>query len=254
MSIMERCVAVLDALAEVPEGLSQAELSAQLGLAKPTVSRLVLSMCQLDLLRRDDVRKVYVLGPAIIRWGMAAVNGLELRVVAHPHLEALREATGETVHLAVLDGASVVYLDRLESPQPIRMASRLGATMPAHSTSLGKCLLAYLPADQQRPIVAGPLARRTSKTITDPRLLKRELEQVRARGFAIEAGENEDGVGCVAAPLFDHSAQAVAAISVSSPEFRLTAPDQHAAAAVMTANAISAVLGYRSPAASPATS
>jgi IclR family acetate operon transcriptional repressor len=80
------------------------------------------------------------------------------------------------------------------------------------------------------------------------------LERIRAQGYAIEAGENEDGVGCVAAPLFDHSGQAVAAISVSSPEFRLTAPDQHAPAAVMTANAISAVLGYRSPAASPATS
>jgi IclR family acetate operon transcriptional repressor len=248
MSIMERCVAVLDALAEAPNGLTQAQLGSELQLAKPTVSRLVQTMCELDLLRRDELRKIYVLGPAIIRWGMAAVNGLELRAVAHPHLEVLRETTGETVHLAVLDASSVVYLDRLESPHAIRMASRLGSTMPAHSTAMGKCLMAFLPADQQQTIVAGPLAARTSRTITEPPVLQRELDRVRDQGFAVESGENEEGVGCAAAPLFDHVGQVVAAISVSSPEFRLAAPDQHARAVVTTANAISAILGYRAAA------
>jgi IclR family acetate operon transcriptional repressor len=246
MSILARTTAVLDELAKTPSGLSQAQIGSSLQLAKPTVSRLLQTMVDLDLVRRDEARRVYVLGPAVIRWGMAAVGGLELRAVAHPYLEALRDTTGETVHLGVLDGSSVIYLDRVESPQAVRMASRLGSAMPAHSTSLGKCLLAYAEPSWVYDPTTGPLRAMTDRTITDPARLLAALEVTRERGYSLEQGENEEGVVCVAAPLFDHSGQIVAALSVSTPEFRLERPDQHAPAAVMAAEAISAALGFRS--------
>jgi DNA-binding IclR family transcriptional regulator len=127
----------------------------------------------------------------------------------------LRDRTGETVHLGVLEAGQVVYVEKLESPGPLRMASMVGRIVPAHSTALGKAMLAYLPGAGGADRGEARLVRRTPNTITDPARLFQELAAIRARGYSIDNVENEEGIRCVGAAIFDHRGRVAGAVSVS---------------------------------------
>ncbi len=162
------------------------------------------------------------------------------------------DTTRETVHLMVLDGETGLYVDRVESPQRVRVASSVGQRELLHGSAVGKAILAHLAPDRLDAILARGLPRMTVRTITDPGRLRRHLAMVARRGFALDNEEGEPGIRCVGAPIFDHRGQVVASVSVAGPAYRLSlarlgswaAPTRDAAAA------ISAALGY-SPAASP---
>jgi IclR family KDG regulon transcriptional repressor len=211
---IDRVIGLLDALGESSRPLNVRELSTQVQLPRPTIYRLMQTLASHGLV--SPAGGGFVLGPRILSLAAQRLEQIELRAVGHERLRELRDQTAETVHLAVLEQGHVVYIDKIESPGPLRMASAVGKIMPAHCTALGKAMLACLPADTARRILhAYGMPRRTVNTITDVPRLMEELTAIRARGFAIDNVENEDGIRCVAAAILDHGGQVAGAVSLS---------------------------------------
>jgi DNA-binding IclR family transcriptional regulator len=196
------------------------ELSRRLALPKSTVSRLAKTLANEGFL--SPVNGGYRLALKLHELGALVVSGSELREVAHGRLVQLRNATGETAHLAVLDGTEVVYLDRIESQDTLHVFTRIGKRMPAHSTSSGKAMLAFLPAAALDAVVAKGLVRLTPSTLCTRAALECALDEVRANGWAASVDESEPGLNSVAAPIFDYTSRAIAAISVAGPRERLS--------------------------------
>ena len=228
-----------------PRG-SLAELAARTGIPRPTAFRLLMTLEQAGFVSKSGGE--YQLGIKCFILGNVVGATLDIRERARPHLEALRDATGETVHLAVLDDWQLLYLERLQSPRPIGfMRSRVGGTVPAYCTGLGKTLLAYKP----EPAVAAWLSTQslkpmTPRTITSAKKLVRELRAIRDRGYGLDEQEHETGVRCIAAPIDNHAHDVVAAISVAGPADRMPRPllgSHMAQTIVATAQAIAAELG-----------
>ncbi|MQA96300.1 MAG: helix-turn-helix domain-containing protein [Streptosporangiales bacterium] len=214
-------LALVDLISEHPSGLRLGDVTERAGLPKGTALRL-LDTLQAHHLVRVDADGRYRLGPRCAAWGTAFLDGVELRSLARDLLERMVELSSETCHLGVEDGGRVLYLDKVDSPHSLRMVSRVGGTMPLHSSGLGKAMLPHLPAEFIDGVLAGGLERRTENTIVDPEALRRELARVRDQGYAVDDVENEEGVRCVAAPVFDHQGRVAAAISVAGPAHRMT--------------------------------
>ena len=205
----------LTLLEKVGEGVHTLDGLAQaLGLPKSTAHRLARALVQTGYLRHQP-RRGYTLGPKLIRLGFQAHAQQELPLLARPHLEWLRDRTGETVHLGILEGREVVYVDKLPGRRELQLASRVGSRFPAQSTALGKALLAYLPEEAWAQHFI-PGLKRTPRTIADPENFKEELRLTRSRGYALDLEENEVGVRCVAAPVWDGQGKVVAAVSLST--------------------------------------
>lgn len=224
------------------------ELARRLGLGKSTVFRLLTTLAQEGLVEKDPRTGKYRLGLKVYELGAIVATHLDLHEAVATELDELRNRTGETVHVAILDGDEVVYVERRESPQTLRLWGRVGHRNRAHRTSTGKVLLAHLPPEElDRVLARRPLDAKTSHTITDPEVLKRELERVRRRGWAQNVNESEMGVASVAAPIRDARGEVVAAISVAGPTLRFTPATMRRIVRETTAaaEAISARLGYR---------
>jgi DNA-binding IclR family transcriptional regulator len=223
---IERASSILDILGESPQGIAIRELSAKIKLPKGTTHRLVSSLSYFGYVRQDPKTRNYFLGLKLAELGNLLLSQLDLRKEAEPFLRNLAEKVKETVHLVILDRNEIVYIDKVELEQnssALRMASRVGLRNPAHSCAVGKVLLAHLTEKElDRIINEKGLPKRTENTITDPIQLREHLKLVRAQGYAIDDEENEKGVRCVAAPVFNEAGKAVAAISISSLAFRVT--------------------------------
>lgn len=172
---------VADGVHDLP-GLAQA-----LGLSRSTAHRILSALVREGYLRHEP-RKGYFLGPKLIRLGFKAYGSLHLPSLARPHLGALRDATLETVHLAVLDGKEVVYIDKVPGKRELLLASQIGSRFPAQSTALGKALLAFLP-EERWPMAFTPGLKRTPNTLSDFARFREELLATRARGYALDLGE-----------------------------------------------------------------
>jgi DNA-binding IclR family transcriptional regulator len=226
--------------------LSLAELATRTGIPRPTAFRLLTTLEQAGFVAK--VNAEYQLGIKCFVLGNIVASSLDLRKKAQPHLEQLRDATGETVHLAVLDRWQVLYLERLQSPHPIGfMRSRIGGIVPAYCTGLGKTLLAFKPQDEVEAwLSTQTLQTMTPQTITSARRLLKELRAIRERGYGLDEQEHEIGVRCIAAPICNHAGEVVAAISVAGPADRMPRPlvgSGMAAAIGVAARAISTELG-----------
>ena len=223
---LERASLILDILGQSPQGISIKDLSDRMHLPKGTTHRLVSSLSYFGFVRQDQNTKNYFLGFKLVELGNMLLGQLDLRKEAELFLRNLAQRTKETVHLVILDGNEIVYLDKLETEPHtggLRMASRVGSRNPAHSCAVGKALMAYLPAEALARIVEEKgLPKRTGNTITDYNQLKEHMTLVRKQGYAVDDEENERGIRCVAAPIFNEAGKAVAAISVSGPAFRVT--------------------------------
>jgi DNA-binding IclR family transcriptional regulator len=226
--------------------LSLADLATRTGIPRPTAFRLLTTLEQAGFVSKRSGE--YQLGIKCFVLGNIVASSLDLREKARTHLERLRDVTGETVHLAVLDQWQVLYLERLQSPHPIGfMRSRVGGSVPAYCTSLGKTLLAFKPQeDVGEWLRTQTLKAMTPATITAPRRLLKELRAIRERGYGLDEQEHEIGVRCLAAPIVNHAGEVVAAISVAGPADRMPrslAGSAMANAVVATARAISTELG-----------
>jgi DNA-binding IclR family transcriptional regulator len=237
-----RAIDVLELVADRPDGLTLLEIADQLGLAKSSAHGLVATLLARNVLRlsQDGRRAVYRLGHRIFEIGQAYARTTDLLRDGQPVVQALSLSCGETAHLAVLDGNFVVYLAKHEGAHPIRMVSAVGKRFSAHGTGVGKVLLAGLDeAEVRRRFDApGAMPALTPFTVRDVDLLLADLEQVRLSGVATEREESTEGVGCVAAPVYDTTGM-VAAISVSVPVGRFPIERQAAFADDVRAAAVS---------------
>jgi len=215
-----RALSLLDRVANGTGTLG--ELAAAEGVHKSTVLRLLRVLEDEGFVHHDGEHR-YVLGPHLFRLAHQALDSFEVRVVAAPRLRRLRDETGQTVHLAVLDGGVATYVDKLEPREtPVRMASRIGKTATLHSTAVGKVLLAGLdPAERDDLIAALDYPRFTERTPGGPEQLLAEVALATERGWAEDHAENETFINCVGAPVRGADGRTLAAVSISVPDVLL---------------------------------
>ena len=247
--VVDRAVSVLMLLAD-GRPRTMTELSKELEINSSTIFRLLSTLRYHNLVQVDGSTGHYRLGLACLELSRAYHTGDEVRQVALPVMTTLRDETRETVHLGVLDGFEIVYLEKLEGLHAIGlMSSRIGRRAPAHCTGLGKALLAFSdPAYLRDNLAELELPQFTDTTITQSAALLDHLSDVRQRGYSIDLGEHEKEVRCVAAPIFDQYGKTVAAISVSGPSGRIDPienNDDLIGKTLEAAEEISEKLGYR---------
>jgi IclR family KDG regulon transcriptional repressor len=255
LSTVQNAARLLKAFLSRDELLGPSELGRRLGLGKSTVHRLLTTLTAEGLLEQDPHTGGYRLGIVMFELGEAVRVHMDLHAAAAPVLAMLRGQTRETAQVGVLDRGEVVYVDRLESSHSLRLFTETGRRVPAHCTSSGKVLLAYLPAETRAALLRGrALPALTPDTITDPAVLSAELARVRARGWAEAVNEREIGVASIAAPVRDFRGDVVAAISIGAPVLRLGAAQRRQLTRpVMEAgDAVSRRLGWTARAADPA--
>lgn len=245
-----RALHILAAMAEEGQPLALTDLAAKVGLKTTTVHRLLSTLIAHGFAEQDRSTARYYLGIKAFEIGNAALANMDIRTVARPFLKQLVEGLNETANLAILDRGEVVYIDQMESTNIVivRMFARVGSRGPAHCTGSGKALLAGLADEELQPLLERmKLVRFTPQTLTDRRALLGELQRIRADGFALDRGERDEGVNCVAAPIYNAERRVVAAVSVSGPTARMGEEDMVSRVVPRVkeaAEGISARLGY----------
>lgn len=248
LSSVSTAIALLKCFTADEQELGVSELSRKLGVAKSTVHRLARTLIADGMLEQNAENEKYRLGIALFGLGALVRRRMNLSSEARQDLFALRNATGETVQLAILDGTEIMFVYNLESTQAIRVNSDIGVRKPAFCTASGRAILAFQPDDVvEGALSKGALERRTPKTEVEPPRIRRILTEVRQRGFAIEDEESEAGMRALAAPVRAAGGMVVGSVSVAGPVQRLSKDtlQRFAPEVVRTAEAISARLGYR---------
>ena len=242
-----RTLEILEYLAASGEARSISEISRDLGYPKNSVFDIVGALLEKGFIRVDDPKlKTYTVGLSAYRVGMSYINRADLYSIAHGVLTDLKNELGETVYLAVEDHGSVVYLDKIESSQPLRSACSVGSKKPMYLTGLGKAMLAGYDDERILAFARGPFERRTETTLCDFDTLMQDIEQTRKRGYAVDNGEDVEIIRCVAAPIRNARNETVAAISVSMLYLHFTpeVEERVSRALVDAALQISRQLGY----------
>jgi IclR family acetate operon transcriptional repressor len=244
---IDKALMVLESLAQHSR---VTDIAAATGLPKSTVHRILQSLISWGFARADGGGG-YLPGPRILTLAGKVMSRFDPAQHARAALRDLRDGTGFTVHFAIRSGDEVVYVEKLEGRQPYQMKSRVGNSVPLHTTAIGKAILANLPADETEDIIgrAGLIAV-TPRSITDRDVLRAQLAASGARGFAVDDGENDPGICCVGAPVFDHTGVVMGGVSVSALMHDLRLDDEALARQVIAAaRDVSAALG--APAAVP---
>jgi IclR family KDG regulon transcriptional repressor len=247
LSSVTTAVKLLKTFSEGEAELGVTTLARRLGVAKSTVYRLATTLVAEGMLEQNRENEKYRLGIALFGLGALVRQRMNVSNEARPHIFALREATNETVRLAVLDGSEILFVYDLESTQAIRMRANLGDRKPAFCSSEGRAMLAFQDEAMIEAILGGNLLRRTAKTETDPAQLRKALARVRKSGYAQEDEQCEAGMRSLAAPIRDAEGRVVAAVGVAGPRQRLTEDvlEKFAPQVIETARAVSSRLGYR---------
>jgi DNA-binding IclR family transcriptional regulator len=213
---VERALNILEAAAQRRDGLTNAEISRKLAIPKSSASYILRTLEKRGYLRREAETGRYHLGLKILSLGGDAQANLDIADVALPFMRVLSEKIRMTVHLAVLDQGEAVYIEKVEAPGFFKVNTWVGRRMFLHSTSVGKCLLAWLPKpDIENLVKQQGLKKRTPKTITSITRLIAELENVKESGYAVDDEENSLGARCLGAPVFDVAGNVTAALGVS---------------------------------------
>lgn len=247
---LSRALNLLQRLAETPSGLSLTDLSYQLGIPTATVHRMLSTFEEQDFVEQDVEQGLWFIGLKSFTVGNAFLNRRDFVASARSHMHGLVEQCGETANLGVIDDGEAVFISQVESPEVMRMIVRLGSRSPIHASGVGKALLAYLPEQRlARVLQQRGITRYTEKTIDTPAQLRRELEQIRQLGYALDDEEHAIGLRCVASAIFDQNGQALAAISLSGPKARVTDArlDELGIAVRQTADEITHALGGHRP-------
>lgn len=240
-----KALTVLESLARSREERGVTEISQELGLTKANCHRLLRTLLGAGYVVQDDATKRYRLSLRMWEMGVGALDRLDVPETIHPHLRALADAADESVQLAVMEGASIVYVDKADSRHPLRATTQVGGRVPAYCVSTGKALLAFSEHGLER--LAYPLAAFTTATITTRAKMEREMAAIRRAGYAVNRGEWREGIWGVAAPIRDATVLPVAAVGVWGPElrFRGSAVARLAERVIAAANTISSRIGYR---------
>ncbi|WP_030800921.1 MULTISPECIES: IclR family transcriptional regulator [unclassified Streptomyces] len=220
---VDRALSILPLLAEGPADLGQ--VADRLGVHKSTALRLLRTLHEHGLVHRQADQR-YRLGARLFALAQEAVENLDVREIAHPHLVELNEKCGHTVHLAVHEENEVLYIDKVESRYPVRMYSRIGKPVAITVAAVAKLLLADLPEAERRTLAATlDYPRYTARSTPDATAFLAELAKVREQGWATDLGGHEESINCVAAPVRGTDGRVVAAMSVSAPNVVVSAEE-----------------------------
>ena len=201
--------------------LGISEMSASLGLEKSTVSRLVRTLKHLGYLRQNPSNHKYAVSFKLLELGISELERLDIIKTARPFMEDLAGKTRETVSLGVLSGPYALYLDSIESPEPIKADQGIGQKVPLHASAIGKVLLAFQKEEKIHMILRDvPFIRLTENTLEGPESLMKELAVIKLQGYAHDNEESLRGLQCFAAPVMDFRKEAVAALSLAFPKYR----------------------------------
>jgi len=221
MKTLEKCVRILTLFSELNPSLNVADIASRLGLPKSTAYRYISALKVHGLIEGDTKEGDYRLGAKILELARS-ISGRPLQQIALPLMERVSDKTGETVILSSLRKQEGVCLEKVEGHHALRVSHERGATFPLHAGASGKVLLAYLdPKEQDEIIKLAGLTKFSKTTITNPHLLKDELENIREQGFAKSDGEVIQDTYGIGAPIFSPSGNTIAALSISAPSYRL---------------------------------
>jgi DNA-binding IclR family transcriptional regulator len=221
VSSLAKGLKVLELLSENGE-LSVSEVANYLGFNRAGSHRFLATLKELGYAEKTAENR-YRLTFKIFRMGTRVADRFTIRQTARPLMSELSQAFKETINLGYLDGSEVLHIDKIDSREVLRMDSPLGSRAPAYCTALGKSILAFLPDDERNRILATiELKPHGPKTITSKEALKKEFENIRANGYAVDNEELSKGLRCVAAPIFDHTGMSRFSISVAGPVSRVT--------------------------------
>ncbi|HTC49804.1 MAG TPA: IclR family transcriptional regulator [Candidatus Aquilonibacter sp.] len=248
ITALQRGLRLLRIFSESPYGLTAKHVAGRSRLPVSTVHRFLANLEGAGFLNCSG-DGVYHLGIACFAIGQAALGQLDIRRVSLPYLQELNRQTRETIHLTVRHGLSAVYVEKLDSPEQLRIHSRIGAAVPLYCTAVGKIMLAYMPEEErQQALPQLGLQRLTPNTVGNLQELEAELYRVRKNGYACDLEENELHIRCVAAPIWDHAGGVNASLSITAPVVRMAVTRlRQLAPLIQTAGLqISRELGYQS--------
>ncbi|MEW5979341.1 MAG: IclR family transcriptional regulator [Acidobacteriota bacterium] len=221
-----RALQLLQLLAQSRKGLTISEASRRLGIPKSSAHRLLKALEQNGCVQKDGRVGRYRFGLMLVALSRAALESLEMCEEAKPFLIALMQKTGLTVHMAVLEAGQAIIVEKIEAPGIIKIGTWIGRAMDLNSTACGKALIAFLPPDElNRHMKAKSFVRHNQRTIVSVARLKQDLAAVRELGYAVDDEEDEIGVRCVGAPVFDSAGRVISAISVVGTTNQI-APDR----------------------------
>jgi len=244
---VERALRVLELLTQSKKGFSISEVSRKLTLPKSSIHLIVTTLERRGYLQRNSQTGKYYFGLKLVSLSRTAIEGLELREEAKPFLETLMRKTGLTVHMAILERSEAVIIEKIQPLGLIQIATWIGRRMDVNCTGAGKALIAFLPEDEfAREIKSKGLAKHNQKTIVSISRLRQELASIRELGYAFDDEEDEIGVRCIGAPVFDSSERIVAAISVTGTTAQISMGRVQGLAKTVkkTSAAISSQLGF----------
>ncbi len=245
---VSRALVILELLAQSRRGLTLSAISRKLALPKSSVHLLVKTLETTGYLKMNRLNGNYHFGLKLVSLSHTALENLELRELARPFLQDLMLKTGLTVHMAILEQAEAVIIEKVEAPGMLRLATWVGRRLDANCSGVGKALLAFTPEpsiDQRS--TARPLVRHNNNTITSPHKLSLELKKIRELGFAFEDQEGEIGFRCIGVPVYDSANRVIAAVSVAGTTGQILKERVPKLAAIVrcTALEISALSGYK---------
>lgn len=217
---VDRALRILEVLGGAARGLSLDDMAARLDIPKSSLHRILAALKHRRFVSQPEAGEPYFLGSELLATAFRFHDTLDLRALIHPLLARVSGELNETTHMAVLDGAEVIYQDKIEAPHSIKLSSVIGGRNPAHATGVGKALLAWTyPTDEAITTWVtrwAPLATPTPRTIRNATQLAGQLAQVRERGYALDLEENEAGVRCAAVPIFLGRPVPAAAVSITA--------------------------------------
>lgn len=245
---LERALNLLNLLSDYPNGIQISRLSEEVGLSKSTVHRLLSTLVNMNYVIKDETTEKYKLSYQIIYLSRNLRESINIIGIAKPFLEKLSEEINETIHLCIEDKGEVMYIDKIESNQTIRMFSKVGSRAPMYCTGVGKVLLSGMAPEKYSKVASAmSYTPKTPKTITSQTELTKEINVIRKQGYALDNIENEEGIRCIAAPIMDFHGKIIASFSISGPSNRITMErinDQLTSKIIKVSLAISKQLGY----------
>jgi len=254
ITALQRGLRLLQLFSESPHGLTAKQVAGRSRLPVSTVHRFLANLESAAFLNCGG-DGVYQLGIACFAIGQAALGQLDIRRVSLPYLEELNRKTRETIHLTLRHGLSAVYVEKLDSPEQLRIHSRIGAAVPLYCTAVGKVMLAYMPDEEREKVLPQlGLKRFTPNTVGNLQELAAELYRVRKNGYACDLEEHELHIRCIAAPIWDHQGEVSASVSITAPMVRMAVTRlRQLAPLIQTAGLqISRELGYSNGGCHPA--
>jgi DNA-binding IclR family transcriptional regulator len=219
---VDRALTIIKLVSSRKEGIGVTELANHLGLNKSSIFRIFETLVKHGFIEQNKDTKKYKLGYQFLELSTKLLESIDIRQEALPFLRELEEISNEVIHLVIYSQKEAVYIEKLEGHETLRMHSQVGRRVPIHCTSAGKVILSHLPVNEVKDIIQQfGLPRHTEKTITTEKELFENLATIRHLGYGIEQEENETGITCIAAPIFNHLGEVAGAISISGTSLRM---------------------------------